>query len=342
MIAYVGAGYIVKSNRYRNYDGAGAALPKPFGEVREVFVLLRDFAYLGDEGDKKWRTIPEQSPLDGPEGYRPLMFRQCQLDADSILLDAFEGKYTLFGNERNVMKRAWQIVSSGLTQFHFVETAHGYFFGRLSSKADLVEAGMTWPQLVAHQSMPFALTKISQKSIKANQPIIRLSDNDGSTQAAITAFHPSGSQITSAHYRRLIEQGIPGLMTLIQVPQTDGVDMIGTATEANDFSRQKEVLISRASLEYISETDSALLTKFIVQQKERTVERGRENGRVIVKESPWKDAKKETFVELPKDTDGGVRLTDGQRIYEIQPNRVTDSQLITYEVRANVLNKKTR
>lgn len=342
LIGHVGAGYIVKSNRYRNYDGAAAALPKPFDEIREVFVLLRDFLYLGEEGDKKWRAVPAPSPLDGTEGYRPLHFRPCRLDANSILLDAFEGKYTLFGNERNVMKRAWQIVAPGLTQFNFIETEHGFFFGRLSSKADLVEAGMTWPQLVARQSMPFALSKASQKPIKANQPIIKLADNDGSTQAAITAFHPSSSQITSAHYRRLIEQGIPGLMALMQVPQTDGVSLLGSGGEAEDFSRQKETRVSRVALEYVSETDSTLLTKFVIQLKERTVERSRENGRVTVKESPWKDAKKETFVELPKDTDGGVRLTDGQKIYEIQPNRVTDSQIITYEVKPNVLNKKTR
>jgi len=343
MIGYVGAGYVVKSNRYRNYDGAVVTLPRPFGELQEVFALVRDFAHLGRSRDRKWWNENDQRPLpERKEDAWNLRFRPCPINADSVLLDAFERKYTLFGNERGIMKHAWQIVLPGLDRYHFVETVHGLFFGILSSKADLLEAGMTWPQLVAHQSMPFALSKVSQKPIKANQPIIKLADNDGSTQAAITAFHPSSSQITSAHYRRLIEQGIPGLMALMQVPQTDGVSPLGSGGDAEDFSRQKETLISRVALEYVSETDSTLLTKFVVQQKERTVERSRENGRVIVKESPWKDAKKEAFVELPKDNDGGVRLTDGQKIYEIQPNRVTDSQIITYEVKPNVLNKKTR
>lgn len=342
LLGYVGPGYIVLSNRYRNYDGAVVGLPKPLGGASEAFILVQDFAHLGNARDRKWWHEYDPRPLPELTVEWPLIFRPCLLDADSVLLDPFEGKYTLFGNEHKIMKRAWRISLPSSEKYAFVETMHGYYFGILSTKSDLIEAGMTWTQLVAHQSMPFVLNKTNQKPLKAGQSIIKISDNDGSTQAAITSFHPEHAQILSTHYRRLIEQGMPGLVMLLQVPQDDGVELVNSRSEPLDFSRQKETFLNRVSLEYVSETDSTVVMKFVVQQRERTVDREKEGTRVVVKEGPWRDSKKEAILELNKDPDGGVRLTDGVRIYEIQPSRVTDPQLITYDVLANSLSKKTR
>lgn len=342
MSGYVGTGYLVLSNRYRNYDGAVVALPKPLGDKQEAFVLVRDFFHMGEDRHRKWWNEYDKVPLPEAEDRWKLRFCPRPVDPSSVLLDPFEGKYTLFGNERGIMRNAWQIGSDLWSSYHIVETAQGYFLGRLSFKEGVVESTMTWPQLVTHRAMPFEIKKVSQKALKPGQAIIRLTDGDGSIQAAMTAFDPTNSQIRPMHYRRLIEQGLPGLLVLTQIPQTDGVETLREEGEAKDFAVLKESQIFRLVLEYVSETESTLLIKFEIQKRERTVERTRENGRVIVKELPWKNTKNESFVEMVKDFDGSVRLNDGQRIYEIQPSRVTDSQLIVYEIKANTLDKKTR
>jgi hypothetical protein len=339
-IGYVGTGFVVKSNRYRNFDGAVAGFSKTFGGFEEAYVLVPDFAHLGKPKDKKWWNENDANPLPDLSGKTPLVFKFYALDANTVLLDPFEGKYTLFGNERKVMKHAWRIVAGDSDRYAFVETDHGYYFGILSQKGDLAEAKMTWPQLLSHQSMPFVISKENQKPIKAGQPIIKITDYDGSQQSALSSFKPEQRQIEPSQYRRLSEQGLPGVLVLQQSPEDDGVDFVGSDREPATYSVQKEEIINRIVLEYVSETNDVLTTKFIKQQRERTVERERVDGRTNVKEGPWQEVKKEIYLELPKDADGGVRLTDGEKIYEIQPSRIGDSQLVVYKVAANVLNKQ--
>lgn len=63
------------------------------------------------------------------------------------------------------------------------------------------------------------------------------------------------------------------------------------------------------------------------------------HGKITIEETPWKRKRLEQPCELEKDADGGLRFTDGQKIYELLPQRVGGMVLHTYTITGNSLQK---
>ncbi len=115
---------------------------------------------------------------------------------------------------------------------------------------------------------------------------------------------------------------MPGLLVLLQTPQSDGTEA-ASSESADSYRSQKQVEIQKVSLDYVSETSSTMLLKLSVDQRERTVERKDDpKGLTLVEEGNWKNRSASKVSEFEKDPDGGVRFTDGERVYDIQRPRV--------------------
>ena len=332
-IGYVGAGFLATEGRWRNPDGAAAQFPKALTGIQRAFVLGEDFAHLGEKSWRKWWLNGRHDPL--PELVPPnrrylLKFAPAVLDAESILLDPFEGRHTLFGNRKGIIRRAWKITPTSRENLTIVETDSGFYLGLLTRQPNLAESQMSWTQLAAHQDSFHTLQKISQKTLQKNTILFQLPTDQ--------RLSPESSRIRPIHYRTLTENGLPGLQVALNVPQTDGFEKSSDSTA--NYDREKEIEIDRVNLQIATETAGTIVFSITCQQRERLVERTRDrDGRTLVHKDPWKIKRTDTPWEADRDADGGIRFTDGTRIYEILPQKIGGTQLITYEIRENALRK---
>lgn len=338
LLANVGPGFLAPITDLRRFDGRVITLPKPIAGVSRAYILDRDFAILGSRKFREWWQGESGMPF--PEFSNRAEFALAICDENTVLLDGYTGRFTLFGNEHGLMKRAWKIISLGApTPYAVVETLSGYYFGILAQRQDLAEASMTWPQLVGSKSTPYALKKITDRPLRPGQPILRLAD--ASRAPAFTS--PAGARVYPGHYRTLTEKGMPGLLVILQTPQSDGTETASSSDSTESYRSQKQVEIQKVSLEYVSETSSTMLLKLVTDQRERLVERKDDaKGLTLVDEDTWKNRSTSKVHELEKDPDGGVRFTDGERIYDIQRPRIGDAILTVYEVTQDALIRPPR
>lgn len=338
LLANVGPGFLAPITDLRRFDGRVINLPKPIAGVSRAYILDRDFAILGSRKFREWWQGESGMPF--PEFSNRAEFALVTCDENTVLLDGYTGRFTLFGNEHGLMQRAWKISSLGApTPYAIVETLSGYYFGILAQRQDLPEATMTWPQLVANKSTPYALKKVTDRPLRTGQSILRLAD--ASRAPAFTS--PASARIYPGHYRTLTEKGMPGLLVTLQTPQSDGTETISSPDSADSYKSQKQVEIQKVSLDYVSETSSTMLLKLVTDQRERLVERKDDaKGLTLVEEDNWKSRSISKVYELEKDPDGGVRLTDGERIYDIQRPRIGDTILSVYEVTQDALIRAPR
>lgn len=338
LLANVGPGFLAPITDLRRFDGRVITLPKPIAGVSRAYILDRDFAILGSRKFREWWQGESGRPF--PEFSNRMEFALATCDENTVLLDGYTGRFTLFGNEHGLMKRAWKIISLGApTPYAVVETLSGYYFGILAQRQDLAEATMTWPQLVANKSTPYALKKVTDRPLRVGQTILRLAD--ASRAPAFTA--PASARIYPGHYRTLTEKGMPGLLVILQTPQSDGMEPVSSSDSAESYRSQKQVEIQKVALEYVSETASTMLLKLVTDQRERLVERKDDaKGLTLVEEDTWKSRSISKVYEFEKDPDGGVRFTDGERIYDIQRPRIGDTILTIYELTEDPLIRAPR
>jgi len=333
IVARVGRGFVVIAAKNKAAGGAAVRLPKPLAGLTRGFVTPSDFAHLGPPSWRKWWSESGPDPLPevvADDAYNRVTFAPVVLDPDAVLLDAFDPRFTLLGNRQGVMRRAWRVEPAAHPGFALVETDAGFYFGVLTRVEKLAETQMTWEQLVAQRSGVFALEKTGQKTVRPDATLLQV--NDSGPLASRLMLSPGGLRVYPSHHRIIVDKGMSGLITALEASQTDTVEL-AASNSTETFEHKTETEIERLTVQLNSVSADSVFLKVISQVRERKVDRA---------PGPWKSRKEEKIFELPRDPDGGIRLTDGNTIYELAFPKVGGAQFTTYVPKENALSKAPR
>lgn len=339
VLVRVGVGFLVQEGRWKANGGGAVQLPKPLGGVTCGFVLEEDFVHLGRKGWREWWLGDRQDPLAGvfDEDRRQMRFDPVALGAETVLLDPFEGKYTLFGNRSGVMKRAWRFSQSTRPNLAIVESQAGLYLGVLTERMELPESKMTWEQLLAHRSGTYNLVKVNQRVIQKDSTLFQLVPMESEAQALMQSL--DRMRVLPAHYRTLAEKGMGSLMSGMDVAQAEGLEVAANGDSGN-YGHEKEVQIERLTVQFESLSADTAVVNVVVQRRERDVERRRnKDGTVTISQGQWRAKKQQHARELELDADGGLRFTDGKAIYDLSFPKIGGFQMATYEIKSNPLSK---
>jgi hypothetical protein len=341
MLARVGPGYLLMEGRNRNWEGAAVQFPKPPSNFTRGYIMTADFAHLGVKSWREWWHGGDRDPLAGTlsdKGEYRGKFEPVELNKDMLLLDPFEARFTLFGNEQGAMKRAWRIEEPLRKGLAIVETKSGFYLGVLVEKSDLAETHMTWAELLAHRSGGYNIEKTGQRQLQPGSTVFQA---NGKTDPERLSRSLQGARLQPGHYRTLIDRGVESTRLQMETSQADNVEIL--AEPAGDFSRTKEVDVEKVTVQFRSMAAGTAVFQVVVDQREREVERTYDgSGAMGISGTQWKSRKVEKSFELETELDGGLRFLEGDTIYELTFPKVGGYLLATYSVKANPLSRAPR
>jgi hypothetical protein len=342
-LARVGPGYLLMEGQHRDPVGGAVQFPKPLSKFTRGYVSAADFAHLGVGSWRAWWLLSTDDPLaatlpdrrDRDVGIAPV-----EIGKDFLLLDPFEARYTLFGNEMGVMKRAWRVGPSVREGLAFVETKSGFYLGVLVKKSDLPESRMTWPEFLALRSGGYGIEKTGQRQIQPGSLVFQSTAAETKPERLLRSLQ--SAQILPDHYRTLIDRGVESARLQMETSQTEDVEIPSGST--GDFLQTKEIEVEKVSVQFRSMAAGAVVLQVISEQREREVERseGGSSPAAWTSKGPWKSRKVEKTFELQADADGGLRFLEGDTIYELTFPKVGGYLLATYLVKANPLSRPPR
>ena len=146
-------------------------------------------------------------------------------------------------------------------------------------------------------------------------------------------------KLSGKHFRALLQRGVEAAVQDRVLPKGDGVQFPEGGVESSTSPALDIVTVT-------DQVDAKLKDVlphayvFDIESKQRVIEIRKENvgGRTSFKESAPQRRKQNNVAEIPPDLDGGLRLTDGQRIYELKP-ALGGTELTVWETERNKLKR---
>jgi hypothetical protein len=141
------------------------------------------------------------------------------------------------------------------------------------------------------------------------------------------------------HFRAILERGIEAAVQDRIMPKGDGVSFPDAGVESA-FSSALDIVVITDQVE--AKLKDALPHAYIfnVESRQRVIELRKDNsqGRTKIRESRPQRRIQSEVVEIPPDLDGGLRFTDGKRVYELVPV-LGGTDLIIWEAEQNKLRR---
>ncbi len=292
---------------------------------------------VGLTPSKWWNEIAGHNTADlSPPG----RLERKEPGKNAVLYSPFNPEMPLLGNTTGEMKRAWvDRQSSKHGPLALVETGNGLFFGYYFEHTALDQSDLTWADAIRESSGRFTLSKVSSQTIKPGERFLKLFD--ASARKVLGAeFKELGQlKLSGKHFRALLQRGVEAAVQDRVLPKGDGVQFPEGGVESSTSPALDIVTVT-------DQVDAKLKDVlphayvFDIESKQRVIEIRKENvgGRTSFKESAPQRRKQNNVAEIPPDLDGGLRLTDGQRIYELKP-ALGGTELTVWETERNKLKR---
>jgi hypothetical protein len=297
-------------------------------------------------------AVADASNLVGPQWWNkhaghgrealPVPSRLSKKDTskNGVLYSPFNPETPLLGNTAGEMKRLW--VAHHKDKYGalaLVETGNGLFFGYYHEHAALEASELTWSDAVREKSGRFSLTKVRAEKIQPGDSLLRLFDASARKVLGAEFKEVGQLKLGGQHFQAMLQRGLEAAVQDRVLPQGDGVRFPESGLESvSSPALDKVVITDQVDAKLKDVLPHAYI--FDVESKQRVIEIRKENsgGRTIFRESRPQRRKQNEVVEVPPDLDGGLRLTDGKRVYELKP-ALRGTELVVWEAERNKLNR---
>lgn len=336
--AYIRPGYIVFNMYWRFNEWSGAELPKEYLGKHFAVIREKDFTSIVPDDSRWWNT--DSTPL--AKDMCPSDWKRTEVLPNAVLLDPFDMAVPILANRNREMKRVWTSQTRNGLPLALVETSGGYFYGYLREVEPLDDSEINWTLATQEKNGKFRLVKKNTYQLDlGKKSLFTLLDTTRRNALKAPLATLDRSRISARHLSRLLDGGMPALLSELTIPQSDGIEMIpetDTAPPTASFSAERVV----EKIIVYPETCNPAEYRFRIstQQREREVSISYKSGLATTSETSWKKKVLDEYVQLPPDLDGGIRLTDGEKIYELTPNRFGKLEVVEWEVEPSPLQKK--
>lgn len=270
----------------------------------------------------------------------PVRLERKKPGKNAVLYSPFNTDTPLLGNTTGEMERVWVDRQTGKSgPLALVETGNGLFFGYYREHAALGQSRLTWIDAIREDSGVFSLHKISSHRIEPGESFIKLFDASAKRVLGAEFKEIGQLKLAGQHFLALLQRGVEAAVQDRLLPKGDGVQFPDFGLESSTSPTLDIVTITDAVDAKLKDVLPHAYI-FDVESKQRVIEVHKENsgGRTTFRESRPQRRKQNEVVEIPPDLDGGLRLTDGQRVYELKPS-LGGTELIVWETKRNQLKR---
>jgi hypothetical protein len=323
--AEVSPGFVAMAARNRDSVGGLVKLPSPIGTHAYAYVYISDFADVGSESWRKWwdamfvdfSVVPEMN-------IRKL--EPAAVSPQSELLDVFSPQNVLISNREGSFEKSWKLVVTNRRNdvlaigppLGLARTTSGWFFGFLSQGPPPSLAKIKWPDLVKNRSHPCRLELETSMEAKRGVQILKISDFTKARRRSSIQTDPLHSRIHESEFPILLEFGLAGVLADFSLPASTSVRRLASVVENGP---EKQTVVKEVLVRFAGWSKERTLVEVISTVDEREIERSvSAKGEAVVKPKQWKTLKRTADQWIDNDGDGGVRLTDGNKIYDLSPS----------------------
>jgi hypothetical protein len=328
-------GYLFANMNWISLPAAAVELVIPFGE--RTFVVANASNLVGLTPSEWWNKHAGHGSTALPV---PSRLTKKEPSTTGVLYSPFNPETPLLGNAAGEMRQLW--VSQHKDKYGalaLIETGNGLFFGYYHEHAALEASKLTWSDAVRDQSGRFFLNKVSTERIKPGDSFLRLFDASARKVLGAEFKEVGQLKLSGKHYQALLHRGVEAAVQDRLLPRGDGVNFPESGFESTFSPAVDKVVIT-------DQVDAKLkdvlphVYVFEVESKQRVIEVRKENsgGRTTFQESKPQRRTQSEIVEVSLDLDGGLRLTDGKRVYELKPS-LGGTDLVVWEVERNRLKR---
>ncbi len=339
VMGHVRAGYILKHLRWKQHQSAPVALPKPLGGSMFGCVMWNDFAALGSKRWRKWWNDASEDLLSEVSNDEPIIPEPYAPTGKTLLMDPFSATDIILSNTDGIMLKAWTLkgrARNGLP-LAVVETRDGLFLGGILEKDAFGTAQITWEQALGDKSQPYFLKVKSTKTLQPGSAVFSLYDRDSRTQKRVASSNPRDFLIFPESYAEILKKGAWSLKTNFLVPKGAGFEPLQEVATQSSFLSEIEKKLDRIQLAFDGIEKDRVRFLVTTDLEHREITRSiQKNGAESVTVKPWKNQKEILNAEMDLTSDGAVRFTDGELIYEITMGKF-HPELVVYSVEASAL-----
>jgi hypothetical protein len=328
-------GYLLANMNWISLPAPAVELVLPLG--RRAFAVADASNLVGLPPSEWWNKHAGHGSAALPV---PSRLTKKDPSKNGVLYSPFNPETPLLGNTTGEMKRLWvahQKDNHGALAL--VETGNGLFFGYYHEHAALEASELTWSDAIREKSGRFSLTKVSVEKIKPGESFLRLFDASARKVLGADFKEVGQLKLGGQHFQALLQRGVEAAVQDRVLPQGDGVWFPESGIESvSSAALDKVVVTDQVDAKLKDVLPHAYI--FDVEAKQRVIEIRKENsgGRTTLQESRPQRRRQNEVVEVPPDLDGGLRLTDGQRVYELKP-ALGGTELVVWEAERNKLKR---
>lgn len=328
-------GYLVANMNWINLPAPAVELVLPLGG--RAFAVADASNLVGLSPSEWWNKHAGHGDAALPV---PSRLTKKDPSKNGVLYSPFNPETPLLGNTTGEMKRLWVAhQKDAYGALAVVETGNGLFFGYYHEHAALEASELTWSDAIREKSGRFSLTKVSAEKIKPGESLLRLFDASDRQVLGAEFKEVRQLKLGGQHFQALLQRGVEAAVQDRVLPQGDGVQFPESGIESvSSPALDKVVITDQVDAKLKDVLPHAYI--FDVEAKQRVIEVRKEDsgGRTTFQESRPQRRKQNEVVEVPSDLDGGLRLTDGKRVYELKP-ALGGTELVVWETERNKLRR---
>lgn len=250
----------------------------------------------------------------------PQHLAKTETSKNGVLYSPFNPDVPILGNTTGEMKQVWVESRKGnFGALALVETGNGLFFGYYREHAALEDSKYAWSDAIREKSGRFHLTKVNSRSIKLGERFLQLFDATARRILGAEFKEVGQLKLGGQHFLTLLQRGLEAAVQDRLLPKGDGVEFPESGVDSTSSpTLDKVVITDEVNVKLKDVLPNAYI--FDVESKQRVIEIRKETvgGRITNHESRPVRRKQTEVVEVPPDLDGGLRLTDGECIYELR------------------------
>lgn len=254
-----------------------------------------------------------------------------------VLYSIFDPQVPILGNTAGEILNLWvdgKTDQNGLLAL--AETGNGLFLGYYQEHAALGGGEITWEDAVSDKTKRFQLRRVRlPRKIRQGERLLRLFDASARRILGAEFKEVGQLKLGGQHFQALLQRGVEAAVQDRVLPQGDGVRFPESGIESvASAALDKVVITDQVDAKLKDVLPHAYI--FDIESMQRVIEIRKENsgGRTTLQESRPQRRKQNEVVEVPPDLDGGLRLTDGQHIYELKP-ALGGTELVVWETERN-------
>lgn len=327
-------GYLLAHMNWMSLPASAIELLMPIS--KRAFAVANVGSLIGLAPSKWWNEHAGHRK----DTFMPGRLVKKEPSKNGVLYSPFNPETPLLGNTVGEMKRLWVEHRAGKNgALSLVETANGLFLGYYHEHSALEASELTWADAIRDKSGRFFLTKVSVEKIKPGDSFLRIFDASARKVLGAEFKEVGQLKLGGQHFQALLQRGLEAAVQDRVLPQGDGVRFPEFGIESVSSPALDRVVIT-------DQVDARLKDMlphayiFDVESKQRVIEIRKEKsgGRITLQESKPQRRKQNEVVEVAPDLDGGLRLTDGKRIYELKP-ALGGVELVVWEAARNNLKR---